>query len=235
MYFPPFSLEKQAFWVYTPSLFFACCGTRVFRAENTFGVYFFPSLGDDQPFRAGTPGTFQQKIPGYPTKKFRFPAGQLGFRRTYRTFWSPPLHVEDPHPRPQSWKRLKGKNPEGKNFRKLLRRKRSSAKISKISKNTINPVKVISSIFWEIFWNIFREHFFLPRSFQKFLPFAFLPSGSFRQRISGPKSLGLCPVLSALGVLSHHLKCEMKSPHLVDFSWDVESKFGRLLADFRRF
>ena len=24
-----------------------------------------------------------------------------------------------------------------------------------------------------------------------------------------------------LGVLSHHLKCEMKSPHLVNFSWDV--------------
>ena len=39
---------------------------------------------------------------------------------------------------------------------------------------------MISSIFWEIFWNIFREHLFLPRSFQKFLPFAFLPSGSFR-------------------------------------------------------
>ena len=25
----------------------------------------------------------------------------------------------------------------------------------------------------------------------------------------------------ALGVLSHHLMCEMKSPHLVDFSWDL--------------
>ena len=36
---------------------------------------------------------------------------------------------------------------------------------------------MISSIFWEIFWDIFCEHFFLPRSFQKFLPFAFLPSG----------------------------------------------------------
>ena len=35
------------------------------------------------------------------------------------------------------WKRLKGKNPEGKNFRKLLRRKQSSAKISKISRNTL--------------------------------------------------------------------------------------------------
>ena len=32
-----------------------------------------------------------------------------------------------------------------------------------------------------------------------------------------------------VGVLSHHLKCEMKSPHLVEFSWDFvdfESKFG---------
>ena len=35
------------------------------------------------------------------------------------------------------WKRLKGKNPESKNFRKLLRRKQSSAKISKISRNGI--------------------------------------------------------------------------------------------------
>ena len=79
------------------------------------------------------------------------------------------------------WKRLKGKNPEGKNFRKLLRRKQSSAKISKISRNTIKSSK---SEIWEIFWNIFCEHFFLPRSFQKFLPFVFLPSGSFRVIVS---------------------------------------------------
>ena len=45
------------------------------------------------------------------------------------------------------WKRLKGKNPEGKNFRKLLRRKQSSANVSKISRNTIKSSKVISSIF----------------------------------------------------------------------------------------
>ena len=31
--------------------------------------------------------------------------------------------------------------------------------------------------------------------------------------------------LCCLGVLSHHLRCEMKSPHLVDF-------FCRILADF---
>ena len=40
------------------------------------------------------------------------------------------------------WKRLKGKNPEGKNFRKLLRRKQSSAKISKISRNTLKSSKI---------------------------------------------------------------------------------------------
>ena len=34
------------------------------------------------------------KTPGYSTKKFGLP----GFRRTYRTFWPSPLHVEDPHP-----------------------------------------------------------------------------------------------------------------------------------------
>ena len=83
-----------------------------------------------------------------------------------------------------NWKRLKGKNPEGKNFRKLLRRKQSSAKISKISRNTLKSSK---SEIWETFWNIFCEHFFLPRSFQKFLPFAFLPSGSFRTKLESKR------------------------------------------------
>ena len=78
------------------------------------------------------------------------------------------------------WKRLKGKNPEGKNFRKLPRRKQSSAKISKISRNTIKSRK--SDLFY-LLRNLLKyllRTFFLPRSFQKFLPFAFLPSGSFR-------------------------------------------------------
>ena len=78
------------------------------------------------------------------------------------------------------WKRLKGKNPEGKNFRKLLRRKQSSAKISKISRYAIKSSK--SDIFY-LLRNLLKyllRTFFLPRSFQKFLPFAFLPSGSFR-------------------------------------------------------
>ena len=41
---------------------------------------------------------------------------------------------------------------------------------------------------------------------------------------------------SLLGVLSHHLKCEMKSPHLVDFSWDFvdfQSNLSQSLADVR--
>ena len=79
----------------------------------------------------------------------------------------------------QLWKRLKGKNPEGKHFRKLLRRKQSSAKISKISRNTLKSSK--SEIFYllSILLKV-CEHAFLPRSFQMFLAFAFLPSGSFR-------------------------------------------------------
>ena len=38
-----------------------------------------------------------------------------------------------------------------------------------------------------------------------------------------------------LGLLSHHLKCEMKSLHLVDFSWDLVdswSNLSRILAAF---
>ena len=42
----------------------------------------------------GRPQDIPPKIPGYPAKKFGFP----GLRRTYRTFWPPPVHVEDPHP-----------------------------------------------------------------------------------------------------------------------------------------
>ena len=34
-----------------------------------------------------------------------------------------------------------------------------------------------------------------------------------------------------LGVLSHHLNCEMKSPHFVDFSWDFVD-FSRILVEF---
>ena len=45
-----------------------------------------------QTFRA-LPG-YPSKIPAYPAKKVWFP----WFRGAYRTFWPPPLHVEDPYP-----------------------------------------------------------------------------------------------------------------------------------------
>ena len=40
--FPLFSLENKLFGIHQTS-FFACWGTWILRAENTFGVYFFPS------------------------------------------------------------------------------------------------------------------------------------------------------------------------------------------------
>ena len=46
------------------------------------------------------------------------------------------------------------------------------------------------------------------------------------EEVSGSGSLECLQLFHAcqdrwqLGVLSHHLKCEMKSSHLVDFSWD---------------
>ena len=43
---------------------------------------------------SGAPGIAQAKSRDIPAKKCRFP----GIRRTYRTFWPPPLHVEGPHP-----------------------------------------------------------------------------------------------------------------------------------------
>ena len=65
------------------------------------------------------------------------------------------------------WKRLKGKNPEGKNFRKLLRRKQSSAKISKISRNTIKSSK--------------SDIFYLLRNLLKYLPRTFFSSTKFSE------------------------------------------------------
>ena len=74
-----------------------------------------------------------------------------------------------------SWKRLKGDNPEGKNFRKLPRRKQSSAKISKISRNALKSSKkwyLLSSeksseissanifIFHEVFRCFYPLHFY---------------------------------------------------------------------------
>ena len=61
----------------------------------------------------------------------------------------------------------KGKNPEGKNFRKLLRRKQSSAKISKISRNTIKSSK--------------SDIFYLLRNLLKYLLRTFFSSAKFSE------------------------------------------------------
>ena len=75
----------------------------------------------------------------------------------------------------ENWKQLKGKNSEGKNFRKLLGRKQSSAKISKISRN---PRKSSENAIFYLLTNLLKyllRTLFLPRSSQKCLPFAFYP------------------------------------------------------------
>ena len=67
----------------------------------------------------------------------------------------------------ENWKRLKGRNTESKNFRKLLRRKQSSAKISKISRNTINSSK--------------SDIFYLLRNLLKYLLRTFSSSAKFSE------------------------------------------------------
>ena len=66
-----------------------------------------------------------------------------------------------------TWKRRKGKNPEGKNFRQLLRRKQSSAKISKISRNTLESSK--------------SDIFYLLRNLLKYLLRTFFSSAMFSE------------------------------------------------------
>ena len=65
------------------------------------------------------------------------------------------------------WKGLQGKNPEGKNFRKLLRRKQSSAKIWKISRNTLKSSK--------------SDIFYLLRNLLKYLLRTFFSSAKFSE------------------------------------------------------
>ena len=45
----------------------------------------------------------------------------------------------------------------------------------------------------------------------------YTPDSSWKLRIAPPTACWN----HFLGVLSHHFKCEMKSPHLTDFSWDL--------------
>ena len=68
-----------------------CRGSHEGRASSV-GAKHWTQTFFSQTFRA-LPG-YPSKIPGYPAKKVWFP----GFRGTYRTFWPPPLHMEDPHP-----------------------------------------------------------------------------------------------------------------------------------------
>ena len=72
------------------------------------------------------------------------------------------------------WKRLKGKNPEGKNFRKHLRRKLWSAKISKIARNTL---KSSQSDIFDLLRNLLKYllRFFFREIFRSFRPLHFDP------------------------------------------------------------
>ena len=72
-----------------------------------------------------------------------------------------------------------GKSPEDKNFQKLLRRKLTCRKdfedIQTYSKSSESDIfYLLRSLL-----KYLLRTFFLPQSFQKFLPFAFLSSGSF--------------------------------------------------------
>ena len=68
------------------------------------------------------------------------------------------------------------KNPEGKNFQKLLRRKQSSAKISKISRNTIKSSKDDIFCHLKIFLKYLLRTFFSSRAvFKSFYPLSFHP------------------------------------------------------------
>ena len=65
---------------------------------------------------------------------------------------------------------------------------------------------MISSIFWENLLKHLLRTFFLPRSFQNVLPFAFLPSGSFRPRLvptNESTNTGYTYVAKKLGALQH--------------------------------
>ena len=66
------------------------------------------------------------------------------------------------------WKRLKGKNTEGKNFRRLLRRKQSSAKILKIARNILSKSSK-------------SDIFYLLRNLLKYLLRTFFSSAKFSE------------------------------------------------------
>ena len=121
------------------------------------------------------------------------------------------------------WKRLKGKYPEAKNFRKLLKRKQSSAKISKISRNTFKSRK--SDIFY-LLGNLLKyllRTFYLPRNFQKFLSSGFLDFRS-HGKISNKGSIGNSQRISNILPLPLLLKRSVKV--ISSIFWDSSSEIS---------
>ena len=90
----------------------------------------------------------------------------------------------------QNWKRLKGKNREGKNSRKPLRRKQSSTKISRISRNTLKSSKSdIVYLLRNLLKYLLRTFFFFREVFRSFCPLRFYPIALSDR--SHPKTLAL--------------------------------------------
>ena len=58
----------------------------------------------------------------------------------------------------------------------------------------------------------------LPPALRKASHLRFMAIANQRMEGNIPSFTSTLSLLALLGVLSHHLKCEMKSPHLVDFS-----------------
>ena len=80
-FLPPPEIRTKKFTIFMCSFFSLSLGN-----ENWTQTFF------SQTFRA--PPGYPGKVPGYPAQKVWFP----WFRGTYRTFWPPPVHVEDPYP-----------------------------------------------------------------------------------------------------------------------------------------
>ena len=131
----------------------------------------------------------------------------------------------------------KSKNPEGKNFRKPPRRKQSSAKISKISRNTIKSSK---SEIWEIFWNIFCEHFFSSAKFSEVFALCVFTPWIF-PNILGPFPYQWRKLKKSSGETSPKLQISVPFPLVLERvlslrNWPNSSQFfwvSCALVDFR--
>ena len=81
--------DSQNYWLNSLKQFFAA---GIYFGDNSIRGWELNTNFFSQTFRV--PPGYPGKLREYPAKKFGIP----GFWRTYRTFWPPPLHVEDPHP-----------------------------------------------------------------------------------------------------------------------------------------